>query len=126
MRYFFLLVIFIFSGDVSAQSISRSAVTNGGASFEAGGYSISCSYGQFAVATYDPGAATLTQGFQQIDVNPCFGDLNFDGVINTGDLVILLGDFGCQGNCIGDLNNDEVVNTADLVAMLAVFGTICP
>ena len=60
------------------------------------------------------------------NINSCFGDLNNDGVINTADLVALLGEFGCTGSCLADLNNDGVVNTGDLTAILGVFGTNCP
>lgn len=57
---------------------------------------------------------------------PCLGDFNGDGVINAGDLSILLGDFGCTGDCVADLNGDGQVNTEDLLIFLTVFGTICP
>lgn len=57
---------------------------------------------------------------------PCLGDFNGDGVINAGDLGILLGDFGCTSDCIADLNGDGTVNTEDLLIFLTVFGTICP
>jgi hypothetical protein len=58
-----------------------------------------------------------------IDEEPCFGDLNGDGVVNGADLGILLENWGGSG--VGDLNNDGVVNGADLGILLENWGT-CP
>ncbi len=57
----------------------------------------------------------------------CPGDLNFDGVINTADLTILLVKFGqsVQPGTDGDLNADGQVNTADLTLLLVHFGQFC-
>lgn len=60
-----------------------------------------------------------------VAVAACFGDFNDDGYINTADLLLFLGDFGCIGPCIGDLNNDGIVSTLDLLDFLGVFGTLC-
>jgi extracellular elastinolytic metalloproteinase len=56
----------------------------------------------------------------------CLGDFNEDGFINVADLLMLLGEFGCQNNCITDMNNDSLVNSADMLSFLSVFGTVCP
>jgi hypothetical protein len=56
----------------------------------------------------------------------CQGDFNFDGIVNTSDLTILLANWGCSGaNCPGDINNDGNINTSDLGVFLSLFGTIC-
>lgn len=58
---------------------------------------------------------------------PCVGDLTGDGVVDTADLVVLLGRFG-QGvapGSAGDFNGDGVVDTADLVVFLGRFGAGC-
>ncbi|MCB0761862.1 MAG: hypothetical protein KDC12_10100, partial [Flavobacteriales bacterium] len=56
----------------------------------------------------------------------CFGDFNLDGTIDTADLLLFLGDFGCEGlSCFADLNEDAIVNTTDLLLFLGVFGTNC-
>ncbi|MFM9957230.1 MAG: hypothetical protein ACKVZJ_04075 [Phycisphaerales bacterium] len=58
---------------------------------------------------------------------PCIGDLNFDRLRNTGDLVVFLAQFGGSGTGLSaDLNNDNAVNTVDLVIFLGVFGIPCP
>jgi hypothetical protein len=70
---------------------------------------------------YDPTAT--------IDDNSCLilaGDFNNDGIVNTSDLTILLGNWGCTGaNCIGDMNGDQQINSADLTLFLPVFGSTC-
>ena len=55
-------------------------------------------------------------------VNPCTGDFDGDGVVNGGDLGVLLASWGSSS---GDLNGDGIVNGADLGALLAVWGP-CP
>lgn len=57
----------------------------------------------------------------------CQGDANGDGVINTADLTLLLGNFGdiAAGFSGGDFNVDGTVDTADLTALLQLFGTSC-
>lgn len=67
----------------------------------------------------------------QITVTPnenivgCPGDLNRDGSVNSGDLIILLASFGSDGDCSIDLTGDFTVNTNDLVFFLALFGSTC-
>ena len=55
----------------------------------------------------------------------CPGDLNLDGVIDTADLGILIGQFGTAGPG-ADINGDGVVNTADLGILIGAFSTACP
>lgn len=58
----------------------------------------------------------------------CPGDINDDGVINTADLTLLLGNFGSNCGsafCGGDINGDGLTNTADLTVLLSFFGGNC-
>ena len=55
---------------------------------------------------------------------PCPGDLNGDGIIDTADLGVLLGAFG-SADPISDINADGVVDTADLGILLGAFGILC-
>jgi hypothetical protein len=59
------------------------------------------------------------------ELDPCFADLNNNGSVETGDLLFLLGDYGCTNNCIADLNGDGIVNAADMLAFLPYFGVFC-
>lgn len=56
----------------------------------------------------------------------CPGDFNFDGAISVADLLLYLGEFGCEENCTADFDFDGVVNIADLLGFLSVFGEGCP
>lgn len=58
----------------------------------------------------------------------CDGDANFDGVVDTRDLVRLLASFGrvVPFGMRGDSNGDGTVDTSDLVRLIAAFGSVCP
>ena len=59
--------------------------------------------------------------------NACPGDLDSDGFIVIGDVLLLLGDFGCTANCTADVNGDGTVTVQDLLdGILSNFGTACP
>lgn len=82
-----------------------------------------------------PGTYSLVTG----DINECLsiaaeveaeiyyapGDYNFDGAVNSSDLLFLLGSFGCMQNCDTDLDGDDMVTSSDLLVFLTVFGTFC-
>ncbi len=68
----------------------------------------------------------LQQSLTFQEVYECFGDFNNDGLIGIGDLLMLLGDFGCPSGCSFDMNGDGGVTTSDMLVMLAIFGTDCP
>lgn len=55
----------------------------------------------------------------------CPGDYNFDGLINAIDLLILLGNYGCDQDCLLDANGDDTVDTSELLLFLGSFGQIC-
>jgi len=57
---------------------------------------------------------------------PCPGDYNFDGIIDTQDVLFFLTDFGCLAGCVADLNDDDQTDVNDLLEFLSVFGSICP
>lgn len=84
---------------------------------------------QWTITNLAPGASV--QLYSSFGLNappiPCPPDLNFDGVVNTADLAILLGNFGqtVPAFTLGDLNGDGVVNTLDLLIILAAFGSPC-
>jgi hypothetical protein len=64
-------------------------------------------------------------GVVEGDELDCLADFNLDNLVNTSDLLIFLGEFGCEVNCNYDLTDDGVVNTQDLLAFLAAFGQPC-
>jgi hypothetical protein len=58
-------------------------------------------------------------------INTCAGDFNFDGFIDTFDLLVLLSNMGCTQNCATDLNGDDAVSTMDILLFLSIWGTFC-
>ena len=64
---------------------------------------------------------------EELPTNPCIGDFNDDGVINTSDLLLFMSYFGCTSSCAPyDFTGDGVVNISDLLLFMSVFGTYCP
>ena len=56
-------------------------------------------------------------------VEPILGDVNNDGIVNAGDLVLVAMNFGATGVGItGDVNADGIVGVADLVFVAKHFG----
>lgn len=61
-----------------------------------------------------------------IELADCPGDLNGDGAIDSLDLNVILGGFGCTGaGCQGDINRDGKTDSVDLNIVLAGFGSGC-
>lgn len=61
-------------------------------------------------------------------ITPCPADLDGSSMVESADLNILLGAFGCAsgaGGCAGDVDGDGDTDSADLNAVLAVFGSSC-
>ena len=87
-----------------------------------------------ASSTVYPGAPGTGQGFDnncngvidEAEEMGCPGDFNNDGAISVADLLVYLGEFGCEVNCSADFDADGVVNVTDLLGFLAVFGDPCP
>jgi hypothetical protein len=55
------------------------------------------------------------------------GDINLDGIVDLGDLTLLLSGFGSSGGALedGDINHDNVVDLTDLSLLLSSFGQGC-
>ena len=78
------------------------------------------------LATNDTGCTYATSGFD-CDGNAitCVEDLDGNGTIQVGDLMLLLAEFGCTSGCTADINGDGVVNMSDVLELLASYGTAC-
>ena len=70
------------------------------------------------------GMSGATELVARFSTDLCPPDLNNDGLIDTADLGILIGNFGTPGP-LGDLNGDGIVDTADLGILIAQFGQFC-
>ena len=81
----------------------------------------------------DTDQVDYAQAFLVLDDDPdepvdaCPEDLDLDGLVSVGDVLLLLGQFGCVVDCgPADLTGDGLVGVGDVLAMLNVFGTACP
>ena len=71
-------------------------------------------------------AAAFLAVEEEPPANECPEDLDGDGVVSVGDVLMLLGEFGCAVECgSADLDADGLVGVTDILAMLNVFGTPC-
>lgn len=59
----------------------------------------------------------------ECDPPTCFGDLTCDGVIGTGDLLVLLEAWDLT--TAGDLSGNGTTGSYDLMLMLTNYGTYC-
>jgi len=73
-----------------------------------------------------PGGGPVQIDFAVAFTGGCAADLNGDGIVDGGDLGMLLSEFGpCDDDCVADLNGDGIVDGADLGQLLANWGS-CP
>lgn len=82
---------------------------------------------QSAISAGTPGAAGGASSAHFVYDGLRDGDVNNDGVVDLGDLAILLSNFGTGPATFqdGDFNGDLIVTLDDLASLLAVFGTHC-
>ena len=75
------------------------------------------------------GALSGAQRAMARGFDACDADLNGDGVVDTNDLLIVVGDWGCfsttNSSCFGDINKDGFVGTTDLLIVLDNWGESC-
>jgi hypothetical protein len=82
--------------------------------------------GTYQLVGFDVNGCAGFSNVLDLEVIIIDGDINVDGVVNSGDLSLFLSLFGCNQNCgSADLNDDGVVNSSDLSLFLANFGSIC-
>lgn len=60
------------------------------------------------------------------DTSPgCPEDLNGDGFVGVGDILLALGEFGCSAGCAVDFDGDDSTTVSDILALLSAFGQAC-
>jgi hypothetical protein len=125
MRQIVLFCVLCVAGlTASAQYSSPTVLGTAGGSHTTATYELSWTMGEGVIMTLDSPSSRLTCGFHQSD-QICNGDFDFDGVINTSDMLIFLTSFGCTGVCLGDFDMNNQINTADLLVFLSIFGNSC-
>ncbi len=75
---------------------------------------------------YEPLATCDDNSCDFVLCTACLGDFNNDGTRDVMDLLIMLGDYGCEDTCVSDMNGDQMVTSADLLLFLPLFATPCP
>ena len=55
----------------------------------------------------------------------CGEDVDNDGFVTVGDILIVLTEYGCATGCLNDVNLDGVVSVLDILLILGAFGTDC-
>ena len=55
----------------------------------------------------------------------CAADADGDGIVNGGDLAMVLGGWGPCADCGADLNANGLVNGEDLAVVLTRWGSTC-
>lgn len=78
-----------------------------------------CSDGSWHFVSATPGSINQC-------VIECTADINKNGMVEFGDLNMLLSVWGCTGStCVGDIIPDHKVNDSDMDILLAEFGSSC-
>jgi hypothetical protein len=78
----------------------------------------------FAMGTADYGNGTSHDFCLESGVD-CLADLDGNGFVDVGDLLLLLADFGCQTTCTADIDGDGQVGVTDVLALLGEFANTC-
>jgi hypothetical protein len=70
---------------------------------------------------------TIHANLEIVEVfNPCYEDIDQNGVVDVSDLLTLIGNWGPCADCTqevpGDVNYDDVVDVTDLLAVVAAWG----
>ena len=84
-----------------------------------------CNYDE--EATNDDGSCTYPESGFDCDGNDlCPSDVNDNGVVDVGDVLLVLSEFSCSVNCEYDINGDDMISVADILSLLSSFGDLCP
>lgn len=55
----------------------------------------------------------------------CPGDVNGNGAIEVGDVLLVLSEFGCTSQCTADVDGDGQVTVSDILTLLSNFAQVC-
>lgn len=108
-------------------SIPWHTIDGGGGTSSGGSFSLSGTIGQHdAGPVMSDGAFALTGGFWAglAAGEPCVGDFNGDGTVNTLDVISFLNAWAA-GDSSADINDDGTVNTLDVIAFLNAWAAGC-
>ena len=118
------MILFLAALTAGAQYASPQVLATSGGTGGSSSTTLQWTLGEPVIFALQGESSVLTCGFHQTD-SFCFGDFNFDGQINTVDVLILLGDWACSGICLTDMDENGEVGTTDILLLLGTFGTLC-
>jgi hypothetical protein len=101
-------------------------IDGGGGTSSGGTFSLAGTIGQpDAGPTMTGGSFSLAGGFWAAGfAEPCIGDFNNDGTVNTLDVLAFLNAWAA-GDSSADINGDGTVNTLDVLAFLNAWTAGC-
>ena len=80
----------------------------------------------FDATATDPGECFYPDpGFNCDGTSLCPEDLNGNGFVDVGDVLLVLSEFGCNVDCTADVTGDGFVAVDDVLALLSEFGANC-
>ncbi len=63
---------------------------------------------------------------EQVGCPQCYADLDGDGVIAVGDIIVLVSNWGSTCNIPSDINGNGQVEVLDIIVLIDHWGTVCP
>ena len=80
----------------------------------------------YAAAATDSGECFYPDpGFNCDGNSLCPQDLNGNGFVDVGDVLLVLSEFGCNVDCTADVTDDGFVAVDDVLLVLSAFGAEC-
>jgi hypothetical protein len=96
--------------------------------FDISNYNTSISYSAGIDGCMDSAACNYNSDATNYDGSCEFmpEDVNGNGVVDVGDVLLVLSEFGCVSQCEQDVNGDGFITVADILFLLSSFGEACP
>ena len=71
------------------------------------------------------GVMKVLNGSNSAEANSCPEDVDNDLSVGVGDILEVLGEFGCMSGCTADVDGDGAVSVTDVLAVISAFGNAC-
>ena len=71
------------------------------------------------------GVMKVLNGSNPAEASSCPEDVDNDLSVGVGDILEVLGEFGCMSGCAADVDGDGAVSVTDVLAVISAFGNAC-
>ena len=71
------------------------------------------------------GVMKVLNGSNPAEASSCPEDVDNDLSVGVGDILEVLGEFGCMSGCTADVDGDGAVSVTDVLAVISAFGNAC-